>query len=1117
MDFPLEGEWKFLLVPAGQAGQNEDERAAEFSRKDLDESGWESIRVPGYWDAPSGGWPWAGTEDLSGPHPEHDGEAWYRLRFTIPENRFPEQQGSEDFHASLRLQGVSAQASVWLNGTFVGRHLGAFSPFEINITEALLKDEPNILSIRVRDKAAFHAAASDQAAEGVSRIPLGFDPNSGGIHGAVSIRITPRERILDLGVQSNVDSATIEVTVSPESIGSSTLSLEIFEATGSNRIAAFGGVAAPSIPAAAPVNRIFVGGGSEGTKLRPWSPESPVRYRLVAKLSNAKGGVDVAETVFGFRSFTIAEGGFQLNGRPYFLFGAASPPHFEKPSDNVIQKHLQELSDAGVRMVRFTHEPPSPKWLELCDEVGLLAWVDGPLSAADGPYDFTNPDLIAAASQEMQDLARSLRNHPSLAIWSMGSGNCRSIAEVGARRNAAKQLGNIAEVVSAIDRDALILPESDSRGLVDSPIEDWRSRLGWSQGREGDWRPFLQATAGRVHGATAPWVCSDLETGCSSAAQGRVLSDPQEEAAARMRIGTSGEDRNRLLYAQSMRIRRLIEQTRAERNPATNRIAGVFPSPSANWFFHSLLEKEMRAKPLLAAIREAYQPVILSIELPKKNFSAGELLETTVTVVNDSPEGEGLKGGNLILEAFVGADELNSQTQRENLEVKPNSSLPYSMVLVLPEITQGLRRTTIRARLFVGNEEAAVNQTEILVAPADWSRPRLDPTPKGLLVHDPTGRLAPYFEKVGLKPQAFQEFDQLAGAVGLVVGPGGFDDHLHRGWPIIRKWIEAGGTMAVAGLEPVEDRWSFSGPYPAGFLPVPPPSWPTGIDRVNVSAPGHPLFEGVRLESLEEWGKDRVVVRHILEPEQEGEEGEGQTLVNAAVFDGALSWGKVVVEERLGEGSLLYSQLDLAAKATEDPIACRVLSNLFEWAASSVSPVVFDPGTPGFKFLDPLIGETRNQVTANFGGTGENDPIRALVAADGPFEATTCCGIDSTTKTGVRPLPNEFGPEKRVYYDLDDRFWYDQPGRAEITILVNCLAPTKIRLDYDSDDATVEHLGHYKQSKVVDVLEVGLWKEVVFSAPQARFANRQRNEADFRLTTVSGEAIYGPITVKRVE
>ena len=91
------------------------------------------------------------------------------------------------------------------------------------------------------------------------------------------------------------------------------------------------------------------------------------------------------------------------------------------------------------------------------------------------------------------------------------------------------------------------------------------------------------------------------------------------------------------------------------------------------------------------------------------------------------------------------------------------------------------------------------------------------------------------------------------------------------------------------------------------------------------------------------------------------------------------------------------------------------------------------------------------------------------------------------------------------------------PGKAEVKVLVNCVTPAKIRLDYDSTDKTVEHLGHYKQSNVVDVLEVGIWKEVVLSAPKARFGNNQKNGADFRLTTVEGEVIFGPITVKKIE
>ncbi|MCA9435351.1 MAG: beta galactosidase jelly roll domain-containing protein [Candidatus Omnitrophica bacterium] len=1118
IDYLLDGEWKFQPVQVADFTVGEDERAKTNSAKDLADSEWESIQVPGYWDQPAGGWPWSSPRNKGGPHPKHDGEAWYRHRFTVPENRFPEEASGKGFHATLRFESVSAQASVWLNGIFVGRHLGAFGPFEVNVTDALLRNQPNVLSIRVRDKTAFYSSKTDAPPASSSRIPLGFDSNVGGIRGSVSVHIGPKARILDLAASTDSESATVEVAVSSEAIGNSSLVLELTEKSTGKRIEVGEGKPIGAVTVKSGVHRVRLRDFPPDSPPKSWSPESPNLYRLTAKLMGVSGSLDVAETDIGFRSFHAGDGQFLLNDRPYFLLGAGSPPHYDLPGEEVMRSHLSQLKEAGVRAVRFAYEPPTERWLSLCDEIGLLAWVEGPLSVEEGTYDFANADLVRTASAEMKELARRYKNHPSLGVWTIGSGNLRNLSEKKSRGEASKALRAIAAEMRKIDRDAIVLPESDSRGFIDSPVEDWSSSLGWYRGKDSDWGPFLKVTATRITGATSPWVCSALETGYSSAGQGRVIPDPYEEAATRMRIGRSGEDRNRLLFAQSNRVRRLVEVARARRDSSKNRIAGIFPFTSANWFFYPLTPGEIRPKPILASLKEAYKPIILSLELPQKNFYAGELLETTVTVVNDSPDLRTIKGGNLILEAIVGADELNSQTQRENLEAPPNSSVPYSMVVVLPEDIQGLRHGTIRVRLSQSGGELASNEAEIQIAPRGWSRPKSEKPFDRVLVYDPKSSLTPYFEEYSLRPRKLENLDQLIEAAGLIVGSGGFDDYLSRAWPTLERWLDSGGRMAVLDHSLRTSRWTFSGPYPPGYEITPPPGWPTGVDRVNVTMEGHPLFEGIRSEALDDWGRNHVVARNLLTwVGGENPPYGHHPLVDVAVESGELDWGEVVVEDRYSEGSILYSQLELTPNALTDPVACKILSNLIDWAGDSLAPVFVDIDQSAPGFLAPLVGNSQNEVVADFGGTGENEPIRALVAADGPFEATSCCGKNSETKIGVRPLPNEFGSEKRVYYDIDDRFWFDKPGKAEVTVLVNSLTPAKIRLDYDSNDKTVEHLGHYRQSNVVEVLEVGIWKEVVFSAPQAQFGNRQKNGADFRLTTVTGDVIYGPISVKRIE
>ena len=52
----------------------------------------------------------------------YEGNVWYQRTFTAPKNKNRRQ--------FLYFAGVNYEATVWLNGVFLGRHEGGFTPFE---------------------------------------------------------------------------------------------------------------------------------------------------------------------------------------------------------------------------------------------------------------------------------------------------------------------------------------------------------------------------------------------------------------------------------------------------------------------------------------------------------------------------------------------------------------------------------------------------------------------------------------------------------------------------------------------------------------------------------------------------------------------------------------------------------------------------------------------------------------------------------------------------------------------------------------------------------------------------------------------------------------------------
>ena len=118
-------QWKFLLSPY------QEHQEVILSRADFDDSHWADIDIGQAWE----------DQGYSG----YDEGAWYRAQIEV--------DAEEGRPVHLAFGGVDNEASVYVNGTFVGEHHGWNTPFILDISEAVNYKGQNTVAVWVYDGA----------------------------------------------------------------------------------------------------------------------------------------------------------------------------------------------------------------------------------------------------------------------------------------------------------------------------------------------------------------------------------------------------------------------------------------------------------------------------------------------------------------------------------------------------------------------------------------------------------------------------------------------------------------------------------------------------------------------------------------------------------------------------------------------------------------------------------------------------------------------------------------------------------------------------------------------------------------------------------------------------
>lgn len=339
--------------------------------------------------------PWHGFDDK-----EYEFVSVYRRHFKL----LPEMKDRRVF---VDFGGVMTAATVWINGRGLGEYRGGYTPFSFELTPHLNWKGDNVLAVEV------------DSTERKDIPPFGGEIDYltfGGIYRDVNLRVVPKVYIENvfarpadvLGPNKKVD-VRVFLDESQATGGSLEVAAELRD--GSRVVATNRSTFTPNRKQHYDVTLSNLGA------IELWSIDQPKLYDVSVRLSESGKVIDQYETRIGFRDARFTPDGFFLNGKHLKLrglnrhqtfpfVGQAMPARVQRRDAWILRKELK------CNIVRTSHYPQSPHFLDACDEYGLLVLeeIPGWQHIGDAAWKDLSVDNV-------ERMVRRDWNHPSIILW----------------------------------------------------------------------------------------------------------------------------------------------------------------------------------------------------------------------------------------------------------------------------------------------------------------------------------------------------------------------------------------------------------------------------------------------------------------------------------------------------------------------------------------------------------------------------------------------------------------------------------------------------------------------------------------------------------------------------
>lgn len=332
---------------------------------------------------------------------------WYKRKVVVPEKW----QGKRIF---INFGAVDYYSRIYVNGHFVGDHIGGNTSFSFDITDYLNYKEEDI-TVFVTDYSRKETQPrGKQFWEDKSRAI--WYTRTSGIWQSVFLECVDEFHVKNIKITPDIDKGYAEFEIELSDL-SENLYIDLEVKLGDD-IVNFIKIKADNRFVKVVVdifkNKIM-NGFTHGMGLC-WSPENPVLFDVYVRLSEENNILDTVYSYFGMRKIHVENGKIFLNNHRYYMRLVLDQGYWPDglltaPSDKDFIKDIELAKQMGFNGARKHQKVEDPLYLYYADKLGFLVWGEMANSAS---YD---DEYVKLIQNEWIDIIKRDYNHPCIVTW----------------------------------------------------------------------------------------------------------------------------------------------------------------------------------------------------------------------------------------------------------------------------------------------------------------------------------------------------------------------------------------------------------------------------------------------------------------------------------------------------------------------------------------------------------------------------------------------------------------------------------------------------------------------------------------------------------------------------